>query len=167
MLVKKLSIIMLAITLLAVNGCSQAEQPENMDKEQTDNTKIILYENTQVGLRVYETKNWVTNQEPTAEPFSVTFSNEHSKAILSVISNEKSFEEIKRELKVGAGKVIVLEEIGDYLAFQSERLESIRTDIYIEQIGARIGIITFMTPLKDYELSQDSIEAFKKNIELF
>lgn len=162
MYIKNVLIFILALVLLAVSGCTQAEQPKDMEQKQE-----VLYENTEVGLRVYKTQNWVIDEEPTTKEFSVTFRDDYSKAIITVISNEKSFEEIKRELKVGAGKVSVLEETSDYLAFKSDRLESIRTDIHISQKGGHIGIVTIMTPLKNYESNQNSIQAFVNNVELF
>ncbi len=159
--IKNTLLFILALILIAVSGCSQAEQPKDIEQKQE-----VLYENTEVGLRVYKTQNWVIDEEPITKEFSVTFRNDYSKAIITVTSNEKSFEEIKRELKVGAGKVSVIKETNDYLAFKSERAESIRTDIYIIQRGAHTGIVTFMTPLKDFESNQGNIEAFNKNVEL-
>ena len=162
MFLRKTLIIMFVLSFLAVNGCTQTQEPKDMEQE-----KVIQYENGEVGLRVYEAQSWMMDEEAKTKQFSVTFINDYSKAIITVISNEKSFEEIKRELKVGAGKVSVLEETNDYLAFKSERLESIRTDIYISQKGGHIGIVTIMTPLKNYESNQNSIQAFVNNVELF
>lgn len=161
MFLRKTLIITFVLTFLAVTGCTQAQQQKDMEQK-----KVIQYENEEVGLIVYETQSWMMEEETPTKQFSVTFTNDYSKAIITVISNEKSFEEIKRELKVGAGKVSVLEETSDYLAFKSERLESIRTDIYIIQKGGHIGIITMMTPLKNYEVNQNSIQDFVKNVEL-
>lgn len=162
MFLRKILIIVFVLSFLVVNGCAQAQQPKDMDQK-----NVIQYENKEVGLRFYGTKNWAMEEETPTNQFNVTFVNDYSKAIITVISNEKSFEEIKRELKIGTGKVIILEESNDYLAFKSERLESIRTDIYISQKGGHVGIVTIMTPLKNYEINQKSIIDFRNNIELF
>lgn len=161
--VKKILVIILALLFLALNGCAKEEKPKDMEQQ----NQAVLYENTELGLRVLKTQNWMIDEEPTTKQFNITFKNDYSKAIITVISNEKSFEEIKRELQTGAGEVSVLKETSDYLAFKSEREESIRTDIYISQRGTHTYIVTFMTPLKDYESNQESIEAFYKNVEIF
>lgn len=161
--VKKILTIIVVLTVLAGSGCAkEAKQIDTQHQHQA-----IVYENPEVGLRVYETLNWAIDKDTTRTQSNVMFANGNLKAIITMIPNSKSFEEIKQELKIGAGKVTVITETDDYLAFQSDRQESIRTDIYISEHGGHIAIITFMTPLNDYESNLGKMESFKSSVELY
>ncbi|MBB5174652.1 hypothetical protein [Texcoconibacillus texcoconensis] len=171
---KSLLMVLLILTFVGLYGCSQddvtkSEHAENETKssEQELATQEILYENTEWDIKVYETSDWMLDKEVTGESFNVTFEKDLLKAIVTIIPNEKSFDEIKQELQVGAGNVSIEEEKEDFLAFKNERKETIRTDIYLKQEGDYTGIISFMTPESDWEINQEKIETFKGNIDLF
>ena len=157
---RKILIIFITVILIAASGCSTKEKEIDIP-----NKPGILYDNNDAGLRVYQTPDWYLEREVVIEQLNVTFSDGKAKAIITVISSEKSIDEIKQELILGAGEVTVIEESDGYVAFESESTESIRTDVYISQTESSTGIVAFMAPSEDYEEVQESIGAFKDNIE--
>lgn len=110
--------------------------PTNTASESTpSDTKQVIYSNIDTGLVVYQTDGWTLEKETeTDKGLNITFGNEKVKGILTIISTDKSFDDIKNELKIGAGKVEIIDESDEYLAFKSLRKESMRTDIYINRL---------------------------------
>ncbi|MDQ0339907.1 hypothetical protein J2S00_002702 [Caldalkalibacillus uzonensis] len=154
-----------------VSGCGQtelAQQPLNHPDEGTagssTQTQDILYENSEVGIKVYQLPGWEVGKEGEADTFNVTFHRDNLKAIITLVSSDLSLEEIKQTLVTGAGPVEILEETDTYLALQSKRKEPVRTDIYIEQQEEQTVIYTFMTPAEAYAENQPYMESFKQNV---
>ncbi|UTW68631.1 hypothetical protein KHA80_13990 [Anaerobacillus sp. HL2] len=85
-------------------------------------------------------------------------------AIVTMIPKETTTDEIKTELKKGAGKVTIIEETENFLSWKSDRKESIRTEVFIEENEASKFVLTFLTPLGTYEEMKKDIEALKTNI---
>ncbi|WP_209123999.1 hypothetical protein [Alkalihalobacillus sp. BA299] len=160
---KKMMICLLS-GLMIVTGCSSDSTTKS---EQTQaESEEILFENTDVGLKIYESSNWIIEQEVYVQNLNVTFQNDTLKAIVSVIPSEKTMEQIKKELQLGDGLITVLEEKDDYFSFHTNQKESIRSDLYIEQDQGKTLIVTFMSPLEDFESYLEEIEEFKGNIKL-
>lgn len=170
-IIKSTLLALIVSSFFIVSGCSQQEEsPVILDTAHENHA--VVYENPKAGIRVYETPDWVVGTE-VVEPLNVTFhyyptlGNQQLKAIITVISNESTFNEIKQEFLTGAGEVSIIHESDNHLAYKSERKESIRTDIYLQLDGLHTKIITFMMPLEDYEENQEQMEAFINNIEFY
>ena len=156
--------------VLALSGCGKGESASNSEpiidpavEEVTQ--RLLLLEDEDASVRVYETPGWQLEQEAETEQFQATFQHEKLKAIMTTVSNEMPLAEIKRDVKVGAGKVTIIEEKDDYLAFQSDRKESIRSDVFIEKGQADTLVMIFMTPVELYEGNKEHIEALRNNTE--
>lgn len=135
------SIFILSVALMTACSSEQAatieeNAPTNTASESTpSDTKQVIYSNIDTGLVVYQTDGWTLEKETeTDKGLNITFGNEKVKGILTIISTDKSFDDIKNELKIGAGKVEIIDESDEYLAFKSLRKESMRTDIYINRL---------------------------------
>jgi hypothetical protein len=164
----------LICSLFLIAGCSTPNSSDNQevagpegDIEEIEKEQVIMYEHTDRGIRVYETPNWEFGEQSEGEQINVTFHSEKGKAIITVLTSNKDLDEIKQELMIGVGKSNIIEETDNYFAFQSERKESIRTDVYIDQQGQRVNILTFMTPVDDYEENIEYIKEFKRHIEFY
>ncbi|MDR5658854.1 hypothetical protein RH915_05070 [Serpentinicella sp. ANB-PHB4] len=164
MVKNKVFLLTLILILLIASGCSK----KHVDTEnQNIQEKAVLYENIDLGFRVFESSQWNVGEESTNGSFNVTFENNKLKAIVTILTSEKSVDEIKNDLKTGTRKANIIQDTKDSLIFESERKESIRTEIYIKDNRANKGIITFMTPVKDYENNKDAIDEFRRNLQFF
>ncbi|OIJ22394.1 hypothetical protein BKP45_07090 [Anaerobacillus alkalidiazotrophicus] len=162
-------ILVLFFTLLLLGACgtdsSQSNLEKNTEPYQTEELNY-LYE-SQLFI-VADTPGWTVHQENTSnDKANVMFQNGKLRAIVTVVSNEKSLEEIKKELKASFRNVEEIEETNNYLSFKSKREESIRTEIYLHSGDGQTGILIFMTPLNDYETNQSKIIEFKNNVQYF
>lgn len=157
-MIQKAVHIFIIISLITLVGCGKAVEGE------TDDQPAVLYENPDQGVRVLEIDGWVIEKETAT---SVTFKNEKIVAIISVIPKGDTVAEIKQELLSAAGEVTVTEEGPSYISWQTERNESIHTDVYIDENQDRNVITTFLTPLDVYENNKAKIEVFRGNIELY
>jgi hypothetical protein len=168
-----LHILILLVTLLT--ACSSEQTTTEEEKvpattaaeSPTSDTKTAIYTDTETGLAVYETEGWVFEKESkTGKGVNVTFSNEKVKGILSILSTDKSFDEIKNELKVGAGQIEIIDESDEYLSFKSLRKESIRTDIYLNRLPeGNVYIFSFLTPAEQFLDNQGKIEAILNHVQ--
>lgn len=153
----------LLIVLAALAGCghkdSSAEQPQETESTQ----QASLYDNEEAGLTIEEVPGWTLSRE-VKNPLNVSFVNEKSSVIVSILSNEKSIDEIKKEVLAGAGNVSIQEESENTLSFTSNRKESIRSDIKIERDSNSTTMIIFMTPASQYEKNKALFDEFNKNI---
>ncbi|QZT33960.1 hypothetical protein HUR95_00520 [Caldalkalibacillus thermarum TA2.A1] len=163
--------LILVASLLSAGGCGQTEQASqqsNPSAEETADsiapTQDILYENSDVGIKVYQLPGWEVGKEGKSDTFNVTFHRDNLKAIITLVSSDLSLEEIKQTLVTGAGPVEIIEETDTYLALQSKRKEPVRTDIYIEQLEEQTVIYTFMTPAEAYTENQPYMESLKQNV---
>ncbi|WP_156290369.1 hypothetical protein [Oceanobacillus salinisoli] len=166
------SLMLLFFMLLLVLGACQNDGNEDTQADGEKNTeqmqeeKNYLYESETV--KVIETSGW--QQQDSSSKYgeeNMIFQNGNVKAILTFVSNEKSLDEIKSELKSSFGNSEAIEETEKYLSLKSNRKESIRTDIYLNSGGEQTGILIFMAPFEEYETNQAMIEEFKKNVEYF
>ncbi|WP_209121436.1 hypothetical protein [Alkalihalobacillus sp. BA299] len=174
--VREKAFVFLALSLCSVflmTGCGSNDTSQEQNGEEAevhseaDDVQALLYENSEAGFRVYETSNWEFKKETGNESVNVTFENDQAKAIITVVSTNKQLEEIKKELKTALKKSTIIEETEHYLAFQSDRKESIRSDIYIDQRENGTSIITFMVPAEDFDANQEKMEELKRHIEWF
>ncbi|MFZ3579840.1 hypothetical protein [Virgibacillus sp. DJP39] len=165
------SVILLFFMILFVlgacqNGGNEGAQPnEKNNTEQKQEEQNYLYESETV--RVIETPGWQQQDNSSKNKENIMFQNGNVKAILTSISNEKSLDDIKSELKASFGNSEAIEEAERYLSLKSNRKESIRTDIYLNSGEEQVGILIFMTPLEDYEINQAMIEKFKQSVLYF
>lgn len=162
-------ILVLFSTLLLLGACGTDKSQSNLEKNtepyQTEELNF-LYEN-QLFI-VADTPGWTVHQDKSPnDKANVMFQNGKLRAIVTVVSNEKSLEEIKNELKASFRNVEEIEETNNYLSFKSKREESIRTEIYLNSGDGQTGILIFMTPLNDYETNQSKIIKFKNNVQYF
>lgn len=159
---KRLSIVLVVLAILAA-GCGKEEAPQAEGKKGSQSEKTVLYESDK-GLKITNGDGW-TKKEEISEPFNVRFENEKATVIISKISNKKSNGEIKDELISGAGEVTILAEEDNSVSFQTERKESIRSDVYIERSDEESRVIIFMTPAEEYENNKAKFDEFKDNIQ--
>lgn len=162
---KKLFII-LSLTLFTV-GCGKEEMVESTSAtspstEEQVQVKSFLYENEEKGIRVGEVKDWKLSKE---EDSNVVFQNEKLQAIITILPNKQDVKSIKRDLIVGAGDIKIIEETDKSLSFHSNRKESIRTDIFISQVGEKMNIVTFVGKVDDDEMNRSKIVEFKEHIQ--
>ncbi|MFD2046652.1 hypothetical protein ACFSTA_20545 [Ornithinibacillus salinisoli] len=157
--------------LLLLGACQKdenktAQLDEGNDMEEQQEEQNYLYQDEMV--KVVDTAGWKKEQENTDDrDNNIVFKNGKVKVILTSVSNERSLDEIKRELKASFGNSEAIEETEQYLSLKTNRKDSVRTDIYLNNGTKQTGIIIFMTPLKDYETNQAIIEEFKQNIQFF
>lgn len=154
------------LMVLLLFGCSNKieETPLIPNDEAQDNyERKALYENEEFGVLVHELEGFVLKKETER---TATFMNEKLTVIISVIKEMKSKQEIKDELLKGIGEVTMIADDDHYIAWKSDRKESIRTDVYIDETTERTILIMFMTPLKDYQINESKIELFKDKVEI-
>lgn len=148
------AILFFSVLSVILVGCGSTEKQEA-------NTNAYLFEDTQKNLKIVETQGWTIEKEATK---SVKLKNGNLVAIVTMIPKETTTDEIKVELKKGAGKVTIIEESENFFSWKSDRKESIRTEVYIEENEESKFVITFLTPLNTYEDMKKDIEALKTNI---
>jgi hypothetical protein len=164
--------LLLGFIVLLLASCGQGDtqdQPRQTANsgESTPPTEDILYENKELGLRVYQAPEWELDQEGESETFNVAFQRDKLKALITFVSPELPLDKIKQELITGSEPVQVLEESDTYLALQSKRKEPIRTDIYIEQTDQYTIIYTFKTPAHLYPTNKPHMDMFKAHVHVF
>jgi hypothetical protein len=156
-------------TLLLLGACGNESSQSNLEKNSEPNQKEetkYLYESQ--SFKVIELPGWTESKdESTDDKANVMFQNGKLKAVVTVVSNEKSLEQIKNELKTALGSAEEIEDSDHYMSFKSNRKESIRTDIYLNRSDEQTGILIFMTPLQNFETSKAKIEEFKNNVQYF
>lgn len=157
---KVVHIAMFSLLLLLV-GCGN-DPVDNSELE--EEPMSFFYEDPESDVRILEANEWLIEKETAT---SVKLKSKNLVAIVSVIPTEKSTSEIKQELKAGAGKITVIGEGSNFISWNTDRKESIRTNIYIDQVGDQTLIITLMTPNDEYELNKEKMEAFRENVELY
>ena len=155
----KIRLVMFMTLLLIISAC-ESTQAEHIEK-------VVMYENEKAGIQILESSNWMLDSEVSTEPFNVTFKQDEIRAIVSIIPNIKSLEEIKKELDLTSDYVQIIEETPERLSFRMEQTEHTRSDIYVQQTGEETLVLAFFTPDHDYLANYEKIEEFRKNITLY
>lgn len=168
---KKLLFYIFLLTVLVLAACkadkANLEKEKSTEKEEEVNQQTIIYEDDGTGIQIFKTDGWEKETEKkTPNGIHVTFSNDNINSIITVVSSAKSLEAVKNELKLGAGKIHVMNEKNNYLSFKSDRKESIQTEIFLKKEGDKIYVFTFIVPVKDYEVSKEKINSFIENISI-
>ncbi|MDE5415720.1 hypothetical protein [Alkalihalobacterium chitinilyticum] len=161
--IKKIMVCLLAGAMLAA-GCSSVSSTP-ADEAQVE-SKTIFYENMDAGLKIYESNQWTLEQEVFTRNLNATFQYETVKAIVSVLPSEKSMDQIKQELQLGDGLITILEESDHFFSFHTNQKEGIRSDLFLDHDQGKTLIVTFMSPMDDFERYQEDMNQFKKNIKL-
>ncbi|WP_078430052.1 hypothetical protein [Alkalihalobacterium alkalinitrilicum] len=165
MIKRKKTLFCLLAGIMILTGCSSASSTIS---EQTDEkSEQLLFENIDVGIKIYETSDWTLEQEVYTENLNATFQYETLKAIVSIVPSEKTMEQIKQELQLNDGLITVLNETDTYYSIQTNQKESIRSDLFIEHDHGKTLILTFMSPSEDFESYYEEMEQFKENIKLY
>jgi hypothetical protein len=154
--------IFLLTFLIVLVGCGRATDEEIESKKVS--TEASFYDNPEQGIRIETIDGWSIEKE-TAK--SVKFTSDKIIAIISVIPREKTVSEIKKELLAGAGDVTVIGEGLNFVSWKSERQESIRTQVWVEEKADRHVIVTMMTPHELYEENQEKIEMFRESLKIY
>lgn len=155
---------LLAGAMLAT-GCSSVSSTTS-DGEAQAESKSIIYENIDAGLKIYESNQWTLEQEVFTRNLNATFQYETVKAIVSLIPSEKSMDQIKQELQLGNGLITILEENDYFFSFHTNQKEGIRSDLFLVHDQGKTLIVTFMSPMDDFERYQEDMNQFKNNIKL-
>lgn len=154
----------LLIILVVLAGCGHKESSVEEQPHETESTQqTAMYVNEEAGLTIGEVPGWTLSKE-VETPLNVSFVNGKSSVIVSILSNEKSIDEIKKEILTGAGNVSIQEESENTLSFTSNRKESIRSDIKIKRDSDSTKMIIFMTPASQYEENKALFNKFYENI---
>ncbi|WP_432357052.1 hypothetical protein [Sporosarcina sp. UB5] len=154
----------LLIVLVVLAGCGHQQSSAEEQPHETESTEqASLYVNEEFGLTIGEVPGWTLLKE-VENPLNVSFVNEKSTIIVSILSNEKSIDEIKKEVLTGVGNVSIQEESENTLSFTSDRKESIRSHIKFERDSNSTKMIIFMTPAPQYEKNKVLFDEFQKNI---
>ena len=152
---------LLGILVVLLAGCGDGDSPKAQEKTDGQQQQSALYKSDQ--LEITNGEGW-TKKEEIEEPFNIRFENDNATVIISEISNKKSVDEIKDELIQSAGEVTILNEGEDFVSFQTNRKESIRSDVAIERTNSESRVIIFMTPTAEYENNKEKFDTFKENI---
>lgn len=139
------------------------EETHKKVNETLHEAEKMLYENNHTGIRIEDVEGFTLKQESDK---TVTFTNETVTAIISVLETGRTKEEIQDELLTGLGNVTFIEETDQYIAWKSDRNESIRTDVYFKENKQYSVLVVFMTPMKDYQQNSNRIETFIDSIML-
>lgn len=161
---KRVTALLLVCSLFFMGACQNESTSDNQvnAKESTQEEQKYLFESETV--KVIETNGWKENETQSVEG-NLVFENDHVKAIISEVSNEKSLEEIKAELIASLGSVEPIDDSDQHFSVKSLRKESIRTDVYLNRGEEYTGIIIFMTRNDDYDQNKSAIEKFKSHVE--
>ncbi|MEN2768164.1 hypothetical protein [Ornithinibacillus xuwenensis] len=158
-------ILLISFLLLAACGTEESSNTTTNEKENTQDEKAtFLFDSKEKGIKVEDASGWTLIEE---QDSNVVFENGTLKAIITVISEDNDFATLKQDLKTSAGDITVLEESDTQLSFQTNRKESIRSDISLYKEGTKTQIITFMTKVENYKSNQSLIEEFSKKIKFY
>ncbi|ARK29568.1 hypothetical protein BkAM31D_06670 [Halalkalibacter krulwichiae] len=127
-------------------------------------TKTVIYENKEAGIVIYQSSNWELEKEVSIDPLNAAFKQDHMRAIVSIIPNAKTVEQIKAELNLEGDFVQMIEETEDSLSFKITQTEETRSDIFVKTADHETIIVTFFTPLKNYQTNSEKIDDFKDSI---
>lgn len=129
--------------------------------------KNAIYQSEEYGITILQNLDWKFDLEEETENLNVMLSHNKLNAIISTVSAEKSFEDIKNELKAGAGDVEVVSEDDNSLSFKSKLKNAVRTDVYFKRRNVDKNlIIIFMSPVAKYEQAKPNIESLLNHINL-
>ncbi len=163
---KKLFPVLVLAVLLVLSACG--EEPKTSEQETKKSPTIEKYLYDSESVKVTETSGWnLKTDSTTEEKVNVVFENGKLNAIVSVISNDKSLDEIKQEIKASYGQIEIMEETDTFISFLTNRKESLRADIYLTRGEQNTGILIFMTPAQQFEEKKDIMEEFQGNVQYF
>ncbi|WP_227935126.1 hypothetical protein [Alkalihalobacillus deserti] len=156
MLKTRLFSLCIALTLFVAAGCeaTQAEVSE----------KAVIYENEEAGIQIFESGNWTLDAEVSTEPLNATFKQDDMRVIVSVIPSVKTLDQIKTELNLDGDFIEMIDETKESLAFKLNQTENTRSDLFIEASEDKTLVLTFFTPVKEYQTNLKKIEEFRKSI---
>ncbi len=154
--------ILLILLLTALVGCSKATTEEVVDDILSKDGNNF-YDNAELGISIEAEADWVIEKETSQ---TVKFTRDDLIALVSVIPKEKTVSEIKKELLAGAGEVTVVGEGLNFIAWKTERKESIRTQVWIEEKSDRQIVVTMMTPNDSYEGNRELMDDFRETIKI-
>ncbi|MFD1020219.1 hypothetical protein [Thalassobacillus hwangdonensis] len=161
------SFIVSILLLFTLSACNSPEEVQGKQGNSSKESKeSVLYENTSYHLSVGEMEGWLLEKETDEGRLHAKFTNNQSKAIVTVTETTKSFENIKDELKDGAGKVDVVQDDKASISFISGLNEKMRTDIYIKKHREFTYVFTFISPLSAYEKKENEIKKFLDEVHL-
>ncbi|PKR78085.1 hypothetical protein CEY16_09210 [Halalkalibacillus sediminis] len=164
-------LLFLTTLLVACNVETKSESDNLAEVNKKDDGKTeeneLLYENEKYGISVEQNSAWTFKSEVVKSNLNVVLSHNKLEAIISSVSANKTFEEIKQEIKSGAGDVEIISEEGNKLFFKSKLKNAIRTDVYFKEYNdSNNFIIIFMSPVSEYEQAKPNIESLLNHINL-
>lgn len=166
---KRIFFVLILVVNLLLSACGNNDSQTAQQEVTEIQDKKIIYTNDKWGITVFEAEGWVQSTSNYDQTFSdslnLIYQNETLKAIITIVSNNKSLEDIKKEIMISLGNVDVLEDSNTFLTLKTNRKESIRIDIYFNRNELHTGIITFMVPLDKYEANKNKISDFRDNVE--
>ncbi|WP_096200661.1 hypothetical protein [Bacillus sp. FJAT-45350] len=153
-----------AFTLLLSTGCAKDVVHSSYEvEEKKPVVQLVEVETMSLYEKLNEMQGWSIEKEISANPptISIIHEKQNVKGVFSVIETDKAIISIQEELLRSAGNVIVIEQTKNHLAYQTDRKDSVRTDIFTEQVDGKTTIFTLITPLHEYEQNQGIIMEFK------
>lgn len=160
------------MTVVIMIGCSDDEVREGQEEKDVDislsekeqvNSETAMYENETFGVAVYEQEGWSLSKEEN-DPTNVVFEHEDVTSILTLLTTKKSVQDLKDELLSGANNVTVVEDEEQFLAYETDRQESVRSDVYFSISNGNTIVLTFVTAADEYGEVEDVILGFHEQV---
>lgn len=161
---KKLVIMLFAVlALLLVVGCNTDESSQDVEAETT--SEEILYKNTTYDIVIEENSGWELKSDANTDNLNVILRNGKSQAIISSVSSDRKFADIKKELQASTKNIEIISEDDNQFAYQSTLEDAVRTDVFFKEHNESNNlIIIFMSPEAAYKQAKPNAESLLKHI---
>ncbi|CQR48456.1 hypothetical protein BN1058_02825 [Paraliobacillus sp. PM-2] len=163
-MIKKWSILLLLLFFIFIlAGCKGEEASNNVDAKADGDA--VLYENKIFDISIAHNSDWKFKSETESDNLNVILSHGKSQAIISSVSSNRTFEDIKQELKAGTKNIEVISEENKTLSYKSKLKDAVRTDIFFVEHNKSINLIViFMSPASAYEQAKPNMESLLNHI---
>ncbi|MFB1051885.1 hypothetical protein [Paraliobacillus sp. JSM ZJ581] len=160
---KSVFTLMALFSILLLVGCKADKPSQNVEAESTKGS--ILYENKNYDLSIKENADWKFKSDADTNNLNVILSHGKSQAIISSVSSDRTFADIKQELKASTENIEIISEENNTLSYQSTFEDAVRTDVYFKEHNKSVNlIIIFMSPVSAYEQTKPNIESLLNHI---
>ncbi|MDQ0159645.1 hypothetical protein [Alkalibacillus salilacus] len=168
---RQVFLVFIVFIIVLLTGCSnnensaQSQESVGDDKsgEQASTSDELLYDHEDMGLSVGYEKGWEMIEE-SKDPVNVTFQHDHILSVLTVLSGNKEVQTLKDELLQGANKASVVDESDRFIAYETDREESMRTEVYFMDDKEKTVMLSFVTAKDKYESVEKDITSFRSQL---
>ncbi|WP_411953885.1 hypothetical protein ACKXGF_11650 [Alkalibacillus sp. S2W] len=164
-------LVFIVFIIILLSGCSdddnsaQSEESVGGDKseEQTSTSEELLYDHKDTGVSVGYEEGWEMIEE-SKDPVNVTFQHDHILSVLTVLDDKQKVQSLKDELLQGANKASVVDESDRFIAYETNREESMRTEVYFMNDKEKTVMLSFVTAKDRYDKVEDDIASFRSKL---